>query len=417
MRKKIFRKKIFNMIITAACWSFAVCGCQKAPKRSANGDILHAKNAMEDEVAAIVGAGAEEAAGTGAETGTAGAGTKAGTQKGSKEIDCFLGTAENGIRIKAAMPYIPAHVYHMVLKENSTLDMERLEAFLGSGSGKIYDLSQERKKEDEKLEKENENSTERVRYSVFGGDSFCVISDGEKEAGFSHGTSAYYTDEGLMEKCRSIYKSTEETVLAGTGFTDAAAQSPDFSAKEAEALLLDKLADIGAAEIFIYEITMYQSEDFLFYEMKFTPSYDGMGSVHELGDVSCGQIYPYGAAWVCGDGIASLNLDTCLGRVNQKEKCEELLSWEQIEKILEVNLNNGKLHGSNKVIMSNVEFLYYPVFKENENALELVPVWQIYIPLSAWAETEELSDEIVMNDAAWSVFVNAVSGEIVRINE
>ena len=43
--------------------SVAVCGCQKAPESSSNGDILHAKGSVENEVEAIVnegGTGKEE---------------------------------------------------------------------------------------------------------------------------------------------------------------------------------------------------------------------------------------------------------------------------------------------------------------------------------------------------------------------
>ena len=48
------RNKIFRLVIVAALMSVAVCGCQKAPESSSNGDILHAKGSVENEVEAIV---------------------------------------------------------------------------------------------------------------------------------------------------------------------------------------------------------------------------------------------------------------------------------------------------------------------------------------------------------------------------
>lgn len=386
------RNKIFRLVIVAALMSVAVCGCQKAPESSSNGDILHAKGSVENEVEAIVNEG-----GTGKEENTL------------KEINCTIGTEDNAIRIQAQMPDMPENIYNMVLGENDTLTKDLLKDFLGSNSGTIDDLSEEVKKEREKLEVENEQSDERALFSVFGNDSVYELSDGQKSASFSNGTSAYYEDEILRKKCISAYKSGSETVLNQVDHKD------DY--RKMEELLLDKLSKIDLTEIYIYKITSYQNESVTFYEVKFTPSYEGMGVVHEFGSVVYGEVQPLGDAWVCEDDIVTLSLDSSLGKVEKQEKCETVLSWGQIEQILEVNLNNGKINGSDsdKAVLTNVEFLYYPVFQEDENRLALVPVWHIYTPLSVWLENEELSEAFTTNGAASSICVNAVSGEIVRV--
>lgn len=386
------RNKIFRLVIVAALMSVAVCGCQKAPESSSNGDILHAKGSVENEVEAIVNEG-----GTGKEENTL------------KEINCTIGTEDNAIRIQAQMPDMPENIYNMVIGENDTLTKDLLKDFLGSNSGTIDDLSEEVKKEREKLEVENEQSDERALCSVFGNDSVYELSDGQKLASFSNGTSAYYEDEILREKCISAYKSGSETVLNQVDHKD------DY--RKMEELLLDKLSKIDLTEIYIYKITSYQNESVTFYEVKFTPSYEGMGVVHEFGSVVYGEVQPLGDAWVCEDDIVTLSLDSSLGKVEKQEKCETVLSWGQIEQILEVNLNNGKINGSDsdKAVLTNVEFLYYPVFQEDENRLLLVPVWHIYTPLSVWLENEELSEAFTTNGAASSICVNAVSGEIVRV--
>ena len=151
---------------------------------------------------------------------------------------------------------------------------------------------------------------------------------------------AYYQDEFLYEKCASIYKSAGETVLEE-------ADSENVY-RETKKILLTKLSQIGMAEIDIYKITQYQYHSVTFYEIEFTPSYEGMGVVHEFGSIASGEIFTSGKAWICEESIATLSLDACLGKVETREQCETVLSWGQIEKILETLLNSGKINGSNK---------------------------------------------------------------------
>lgn len=382
------RNKVLRLVVVTILMSIGICGCQKAPERSANGDILHAKDSVEDEMAAIVNE------------------SESAMENDMQEINSTIGTGDNVITIRAQMPDVPQNVYNMVLGENETLTKGVLTEFLGSETGNIKDLSEKAQKEMEQIKEENEQGEERAEYSVFGNAPIYKLSDEQKTASFSYGTGAYYQDELLYEKCASIYKSADETVLEE-------ADSKNVY-MNAEKILLAKLSLIGMTEIDIYKITQYQKENVTFYEIEFTPSYEGMGIVHEFGSIASGEIFPSGKAWICEESIATLSLDACIGKVETQEKCETVLSWSQIEKILETNLNNGKINGSNKAVLTEVEFLYYPIYKEDENKLELVPVWHIYTPTSVWMENEELAEAFMKNGSIWSVCVNAVSGEIVR---
>lgn len=382
------RNKVLGLVVATILMAVGICGCQKAPESSANGDILHAKDSVEDEVAAI--ANEPESA----------------MENDIQEINSTIGTGDNVIRIQAQMPDVPKNVYNMVFDENETLTKDILTEFLGSETGNIKDLSEEAQKEMEQSKAENEQGEERAVFSVFGNTTIYKLSDGQKTASFSDGTGAYYQDELLYEKCASIYKSADETVLEE-------ADSENVY-RETEKILLTKLSQIGMAEIDIYKITQYQYDSVTFYEIEFTPSYEDMGIVHEFGSISLGEIFPLGKAWICGEDIATLSLDACLGKVETQEKCETVLSWGQIEKILETHLNSGKINGSNKAALTEVEFLYYPIYKKDENKLELVPVWHIYTPMSVWMENEELAEAFVADGSIWSICVNAVSGEIVR---
>lgn len=382
------RNKVFRLVVVTILMSIGICGCQKAPERSANGDILHAKDSVEDEMAAIVNE------------------PESAMENDMQEINSTIGTGDNVLTIRAQMPDVPQNVYNIVLGEDETLTKDVLTEFLGSETGNIKDLSEEAQKEMEQIKVENEQGEERAEYSVFGNAPIYKLSDEQKTASFSYGTGAYYQDELLYEKCASIYKSADETVLEE-------ADSKNVY-MNAEKILLAKLSLIGMTEIDIYKITQYQKENVTFYEIEFTPSYEGMGIVHEFGSITSGEIFPSGKAWICEESIATLSLEACIGKVETQEKCETVLSWSQIEKILETNLNSGKINGSNKVVLTEVEFLYYPIYKEDENKLELVPVWHIYTPMSVWMKNEELAEAFMENGSIWSICVNAVSGEIVR---
>ena len=382
------RNKVLGLVVVTMLMAVGICGCQKAPESSANGDILHAKDSVEDKVALIVNE------------------SESAMENDMQEINSIIGTGDNAIRIQAQMPDVPQNVYHMVLSENEALTKDLLTEFLESETGNIKDLSEVAQKEMEQSKAENEQAEDRAVFSVFGSAPVCEVSDGQKTASFSHGTGAYYQDEFLYEKCASIYKSAGETVLEE-------ADSENVY-RETKKILLTKLSQIGMAEIDIYKITQYQKENVIFIEVEFTPSYEGMGVVHEFGSIASGEIFTSGKAWICEESIATLSLDACLGKVETREQCETVLSWGQIEKILETLLNSGKINGSNKAVLTEVELLYYPIYKEDENKLELVPVWHIYTPMSAWMENEELAEAFVANGSTWSICVNAVSGEIVR---
>ena len=382
------RNKVLGLVVVTMLMVVSVCGCQKAPESSANGDILHAKDSVEDEVAAIVNE------------------PKSAAENDMQAINSVIGTGDNVIRIQAQMPDVPQDVYNMVLGENDTLTKDVLKEFLRSETGNIKDLSEEAQREMEQSKADNEQGEERAVFSVFGNAPIYKLSDEQKTASFSYGTGAYYQDELLYEKCASIYKSADETVLEEA--------DSETVYMEAEKILSAKLSQTGMAEIDIYKITQYQYESVTFYEIEFTPSYQGMGVIHEFGSITSGEIFPSGKAWICEESIVTLSLNACLGKAETQEKCGTVLSWSQIEKILETHLNSGKISGSNKAVLTEVEFLYYPIFKEDENKLELVPVWHIYTPMSAWMENEELAEAFVANGSSWSICVNAVSGEIVR---
>ena len=382
------RNKVLGLVVVTMLMVVSVCGCQKAPESSANGDILHAKDSVEDEVAGIVNE------------------PKSAAENDMQAINSVIGTGDNVIRIQAQMPDIPQDVNTMVLGENEALTKDVLTEFLGSETGNIKDLSEEAQREMEQSKADNEQGEERAVFSVFGNAPIYKLSDEQKTASFSYGTGAYYQDELLYEKCASIYKSADETVLEEA--------DSETVYMEAEKILSAKLSQTGMAEIDIYKITQYQYESVTFYEIEFTPSYQGMGVIHEFGSITSGEIFPSGKAWICEESIVTLSLNACLGKAETQEKCGTVLSWSQIEKILETHLNSGKISGSNKAVLTEVEFLYYPIFKEDENKLELVPVWHIYTPMSAWMENEELAEAFVANGSSWSICVNAVSGEIVR---
>ncbi|EOS75540.1 hypothetical protein C819_02102 [Lachnospiraceae bacterium 10-1] len=190
-----YEKKVLGLAVVTMLMAVGICGRRKALESTANGDILHAKDSVEEEVGAIVNESESE------------------TEEDMQEINSIIGTGDYVIRIQAQMPEVPQDVKTIVLGENETLTKEVLTEFLGSETGNIKDLSEEAQREIEQSNAENGQGEERAIFSAFGNAPVYQLFDGQKTAGFSNGTGEYYQDELLYEKCASIYKSADETVL------------------------------------------------------------------------------------------------------------------------------------------------------------------------------------------------------------
>ena len=98
------KNKVFRLVVVTILMSIGICGCQKAPERSANGDILHAKDSVEDEMAAIVNE------------------SESAMENDMQEINSTIGTGDNVITIRAQVPDVPQNVYNMIpLEEHYTI--------------------------------------------------------------------------------------------------------------------------------------------------------------------------------------------------------------------------------------------------------------------------------------------------------
>ena len=167
------RNRILGLVVVTMLMTAGICGCRKAPESSADGDILHAKDSVEDEVDAIVNE------------------PESAAENDMQEINSIIGTGDHAIRIQAQMPDVPQDVKTIVLGENETLTKAVLTEFLESETGNIKDLSEEAQKEMEQSKAENEQGEERAVFSVFGNAPVYELSDEQKTAGFSYGTGAY----------------------------------------------------------------------------------------------------------------------------------------------------------------------------------------------------------------------------------
>ena len=419
------RKKILKTTAAAVLLALTMCSCQKAPEASADEKILHAKDSLEDEIAGIVEADGGETGGEYTEEeGTGGAGTAGGPEPGNGDlgmelfggqdaIDCLIGTEENGIRIQDPVVQAPEGVYHMVLGENTSMDKELLKAFLDSDSGEIQDLSEQEAQE--LAQERNEDPEAWVDMPMFGTGPLYVLTDGTKRASFDRGTYAYYKDQALRDRCAAIFQLENETRFGENELADAAAGSADFSIQDALSMLLEKIGALQITEIHVSEVYMYESGDFMFYEIYYMPSWEGMGTVHDFGSVSFGEHFPFCQAWVCSEGVAEVFLDTSAAEVIQKERCEGVLTWEQVTQLLETYLADGRIHGSSKAALTDVELAYYPFLSEDEKELELVPVWQLQVPLAVHIEDSTMSEEFGTKGAAWNICIDAVTGELLRV--
>lgn len=391
------RKPGFLLVVLAV--SSILNGCQEAPEATEEGGVLHVKSTAEGDVQDIL----EENQGTVQE------------EELSGQVDCLVGTEENGIKISAKLPAIPTKAYEITLTTNEKLDKDMLTAFLDSDSGNIQDKTEEYLAGIAE-ELNNQSEEEIALVSTMRDDSTLVLTDGKKEAGFYGHTTVKYEDTKLSQGCHNIYKSGTETEIFYCGSREREDREKlEFSSVDAEKLLMKKLEVIGIVEIHMERIILYESDDFMFYELYFTPSYEGIGVAHEFGSVSYGEVFPNGVAWVTEDGVATLSGEEFCLEASEKSEQTSLLKFSQIKRILEVYLNNNTICGSSKIVMSNIEFLYYPVFSEEDKTLKLVPVWNISIPLRDLVENSVYAEECNEKNAAWNIYINAVTGKIEKV--
>ena len=136
----------------------------------------------------------------------------------------------------------------------------------------------------------------------------------------------------------------------------------------------------------------------------------------EFGQIELGEVQPRGTAWITEDGIAAMSLDNYCGNITERSKNGKILTFSQVTDILEKYLENNAFCGSSKVKLTQAELVYYPTLRESE--LILTPAWHICIPLHEMQEALESDDkawqEAVEKGAAWNIYLDAVTGELIK---
>lgn len=380
--------KRIKFIAVMLAVSVCLFGCQKAPEVSSNGEVAHAKDSVEKAADNIVQQTQGEVSSVGGEY-----------------LDCVIGTSENGIKIQADIPNMPNEAYEIAVQPISRISKEIMTELLDSNTGNVQDLSESTKKELDELTESQKSLTgeEAVRQMGFGYGSVVHLSDGEKEVFFNGGGSITYTDIQLNNRC--ALNGSDETRISDKDMDTAFS---GFSANDAIQMVLDKLNVLGISDVHIYEIVRYERDGLSFYGINFTPAFYSTGIAHEFGEVVVGEIHPEGNAIVASNGIAYLSLSDAYVEVVKESKASGLLSFTQIQQILEKYLSSGKLASSAEIALTEVEFVYYPVY--DEDTLKLIPAWNICLPI--W---DYLSLEGVDGSFAYNIYINASSGELLLV--
>lgn len=363
-------------------------GCQKSPEVITDNEIPHAQSSLENEIQGIVDMESE------AKWGTSG-----------EYYEGIIGTEGNGIRINASIPRLPEKVYQFSQSQSTLLQKEDLIALIGSQSDSVKDITEDYLEEIKAFNNSHSKDDFEFSSSSLGDGTVIKLIDNEKET-LLNGTSVQYVDITRNARCQNIYKTAKETFISLEN-----KDIEEFSASSAKQMLMEKLQTIGITEINLYETICYESDDLLFYEINFTPSYHGIGIAHEFGQVVSEEVFPTGRAWIAEDGVASFYLDSFCGEITRKREIEKLLDFAQLETVLNKYLEGNTLQASTQVEMSQIAFEYYPIYKETE--LECIPVWHIYIPVSQWMEAEYAN--VIIQGAAWNIYVNAVTGELEKV--
>ena len=395
------KKKFLSVLIAGALGICVLTGCQKAPEASADSGVYHAKSSLEGEVENIVAK----------EPDTNIAGTDKHKSGGS--YDALVGTEENGIWICAEVPTEPQTARTLTLQKRDDWDTEKLKELLDSENGNIQDITEEHLAQWEKELSEMNEEDKPVEWMNFGDDSLMILSDGQKEACFARNTSVSYVDEILKKNCDAIYKEAPEIDVIRESET-APAQFPVSHAKD---ILLEKLAVLDITEIHISRALYYELDQTAFYELTFTPSYEAIGVASEFGQIVLGEVQPRGTAWITEDGIAMMNLEDYCGKITEQSENGKILTFSQVTDILGKYLENNTFCGNPKAKLTQAELVYYPTLRESE--LILTPAWNICIPLNERIDAMESGDnawqQAVENGAAWNIYLNAVTGELIKV--
>ncbi len=376
-------------------------GCQKAPEASADSDVYHAKSSLEGEVENIMAAKPD-----GNTTETDGA-----KQGGS--CDALVGTEENGIRICAKVPAVPQIVPTLTLQERDDWTAEKLKELFDGEDADVQAITTEYLAQMAKELSEMNEDDKPVAWQNFGDDSLVILSDGQKEASLRGKTTVGYVDEILKKSCDAIYKKAPEIDVTGNN----EGISTRFSVSRMKDILMEKLAVLDITEIHISRILYYELDGAAFYELIFTPSYETIGVASEFGQIALGEVMPRGTAWITEDGIATMSLDDYCGKIKEQSENGEILTFSQVTDLLGTYLEKNTFCGNSRAELTQAELVYYPSLRESE--LILTPAWHIYIPLNEMLEALESNDkawqEAVENGAAWNIYLDAVTGELLKV--
>ncbi len=393
-------KRFLSLLMAGTLGICVLTGCQKAPEASADSDVYHAKSSLEGEVENIV---AKEP-----DTNTAGT----DKPKSGESYDALVGTEENGIWICAEVPAAPQTARTLTLQKRDDWDTEKLKELLDSENGNVQDITAEYLAQREKELNEMNEEDKPVEWLNFGDDSLMILSDGQKEVSFARNTSVSYVDEILKKNCDAIYKEAPEIDVTRDSET-APAQFPVSHAKD---ILLEKLAVLDITEIHISRALYYELDQTAFYELTFTPSYETIGVASEFGQIVLGEVQPRGTAWITEDGIATMRLENYCGKITEQSENGKILTFSQVTDILERYLESNTFCGNSKAKLTQIELVYYPTLRESE--LILTPAWHIYIPLNEMIEALESGDKVwqeaVEEGAAWNIYLDAVTGEVIK---
>ncbi len=402
------KKGLVNLLLFAGVGMVCLGGCQKMPEVSENGDILHAESSLERAVGDV--AAREE-------------GQEADAPVGQERFyDQVIGTKENGIWVCAGIPAVPEKISRLTLKAREDLNEDVLKAFLDSKNGKVQDLTQQYLAQQEaglnaqQAEVDAGDGIERSKTVVmahFGDDSAMVFSDGERKAAFYWKTAADYEDSGLMQKYRKLCGQVEAKELT-RGWKN---EGASFLVAQAKEMLIEKLKPVGISEIDFSKIDYYEHNGEACYQMNFTPRYEGIGMAQEFGGMGETEIIPQAMAWVTDEGVAEMHLWHVLGEIGEKRDAGKILSFSQVEDILEKYLEGNVLSGCSAAKLTQAEVVYYPVYKKSESELELIPAWHIYVPLDEWVGSEDPAyKQLASEAAAWNIYLDAATGELLRVD-
>lgn len=387
------RKKISRVSVTMAMLVLlTLCGCAEAPEANEENGIQYAVGESNESIQSIVADETEKEDDDLAEV------------MDGNHCVCSIGDSEYVIKIDAEVTGLDVETVSAETAEPDPDAINRdkvIELFFG-GEENVTETTPE-----EETDSAQENNEEIGIISQMNSSGGMFLDSADGKIHFYQNTHAgfYYSNDELILQYKQIETGGSYFEEQNTDISDS------YTVAMAEQDLLETLLQILNEEVQILSCTTaYDGMGGGYYEFTIAPVLDGVPlAINDRSSDPDNIVDVYGRAQIGEDGIALIEANNFLWK-SSASNGSEIISFGKILEILEEYIQEETIKGSENYTFTRVTLAWLPITEDWTEA-ELIPVWRFYIPI------EELIELEYIENAPTDICINAVTGEIERLDE